>query len=131
MLLVRNRGRSRRLALLVGLLSMVTAFAVAAPALATDHSYTCEGCANINGPNDYIDEVGGTDYTYKIIDVLEWKFNGGSSWNVVLEAFSEKLNHVKVCSGSNEVYGHGETGSTGFYVHLSGREANYKNCSIP
>jgi glucose dehydrogenase len=130
-LLAENGGRLRRLFLVVALLSSAAVFAVAAPALATDHSYSCEGCATLNGPNDYIDEVGGTDYTYKLVYVIEWQFNGGSSWSVAGEHYSENMNHVKVCTGSNEVYGHGETSSTGFYVHLSGREANYKNCSIP
>jgi hypothetical protein len=131
MLLARNSGYLCRIIALVGVLASVVAFTMTTPALATDHSYSCESCAALNGPNDWIDEVGGTDYSYRVLFVYEWKFNGGSNWNVEAEAYTENGTHLKVCTGADEVYGHGESLNGGFNEHMSGREANYKNCSIP
>jgi hypothetical protein len=125
------RGRLCRILVAVVLSSSASALAVATPAQATDESYKCEGCAKTSGANHFIDEVGGTDYIYTIVYVYEWKYNGGSNYNLEAWTYSETGNHVKLCTGSTEPDGHGETTAGGLTATLSGREANYKNCSIP
>ena len=112
-------------------MSLVTGLALAAPAGATDSSYECGSCGGVSGPNNFIDEVAGTDYTYTLVFVHMWKFNGGSSYTLEEEAHSESTSHVKICTGTKEFDGHGDTTAGGLTAHLSGREANYKDCRIP
>jgi hypothetical protein len=118
--------------LMVGVLSSAAVMlAFAAPALATDESYSCEGCSHTTGANHPIDEVAGTDYVYTIVFLKMWKYNGGSNYNIEYETYSETGYHVKICTGGHEFTGHGETTAGGITTHLSGREANYKDCRIP
>lgn len=124
-------SRLCRILVAVVLSSSATALVAAAPAQATDESYKCEKCGETNGANHFIDEVGGTDYIYNIVYVYEWKWNGGGNYNLEAWTYSETTNHVKLCTGSVEPDGHGETTAGGLTATLSGREANYKNCSIP
>lgn len=108
-----------------------TALTAATPAGATDISYSCESCITLNGSDNWIDEAGGTDYTYGTVWVGMWRWTG-SSWKLEDQGLSETGGHVKLCTYENEFWGHAETEE---YVnrkaHLSGREANYRTCSIP
>lgn len=125
------RGRLGRTLATGAAALLATAFAVAAPAHATDQSYECASCGGVGGANNFIDEAAGTDYTYTIVFVHMWKFNGGSNYNLEAESHSEAMSHVKICTGSKEFNGHGDTTAGGLLAHLSGREANYKDCRIP
>jgi hypothetical protein len=129
---IRIRRGLRHLFVIAALVATTATVLGATPAAhGTDQPYSCPECAVLNGENNYITEVGGTNYAYDYVDVVMWKFNGGSSWNIEAQAVTEKGNHIKVCIGKREIYGHGETLSGGLYVHLSGREANYGDCRIP
>jgi hypothetical protein len=104
--------------------------AAAAPKQAFGTTYSCNPCGSTSGPNETIDEASGRDYTYNIVYVHAWKYNGGSNYNLEAWTYSETTYHVRLCLGSNKFNGHGDTTAGGLSANLWGNEADKNNCTI-
>jgi hypothetical protein len=109
--------------------SGATALVVAPTALA-EANYSCTECTTESGPNQSIDFIGGTDYTYTEVGITMWKYNGGSSYTEEFGETSITTYYLSHCTGEDVFSGHGQVNEGSDYkAHLSGHEDGARTCS--
>lgn len=119
--LIRN---ARYVLLCTAVVGSAAAALAAAPAASAETDYSCESCYETNGPNEWIDYVGATNYTYDEVNGWIWKYNSDGSYSMVWHGVSSKGgDHIEDCLGyEHRVKGHGESSVLIPQAHLSGKE---------
>lgn len=134
----RNARHLLLCTIVIGAAATATTLA-AAPAANAETNYSCEKCWKSNGPDEWMDYVGGTLYSGSGVAWVDiWKNNGGGSYG---EVWSGEINvvrevwHIEHCLGyEHRIYGHGNIHVPEypeFLSHISGKEWLWYNKEGP
>lgn len=126
--MTRLNASFRQLMIAAGLASaLVTAAAIATPALATNEYFECGSCTAVNGPENWVTNTQGINHSGKGVCAVVWKNNGGGNYKEEGFECAEGGGTATACSFA-EFVGHGEVFTSGGNSFLRGRQDNFKSC---